>query len=173
MNSDAIANDQNRLGDLNEDNKNHAINIRTTLKKEQDKIDKKLSPKKTQTLTSREETDLRVRKTQLASQTTRFFNIWTEYNDDQAQYRDDSKKLLVRKCKVTGKYTNMSDDELENMIDEGKNVFAASVLETEAAKQQLLDLQLRHGEFMKVRNLYNNCVLQFDLYKPYILKGGG
>ena len=75
-------NDHSRLGDLNENNKKLAIRIRTALKEEQDKIEKKLSPKKTfsptrnKPLTSREETDLRMRQTQIASQSKLFFTIY-------------------------------------------------------------------------------------------------
>ena len=153
--------DQAKLNDLNDSNKRLANRVRTSLKEEQEKVEKKLSPKKSglpisptrkkKPLTSRQETDLRLRQTQIASQSTRFFNIWNDYNQSQLSYREQTKKLLIKQCKITGN-TDLSNEEIENMLDEGNtNVFATSILDQErVAKQQLMDLQERHGEFLKV-----------------------
>ena len=45
-----------------------------------------------------------------------------------------------------------SDEKIEEMLDEGNsNMFAASILDqTKIAQNNLLELQTRHGEFMKV-----------------------
>merc|ERR1712038_1447274 len=95
-------------------------------------------------LTSREETDLRMRQTQIASQSKLFYNIWSEYQVSQSEYREQSKKFLVKQCKVMGT-SGLSDEELETMIDDGKNPFATSLFDQERmAKEKLLDIQLRH-----------------------------
>ena len=154
-----------RLNDVYATTFKLAQNIRKLIAEEQDNVDKKLNPKKTlsplkaKKLTARQQTDLRVRKTQLDGQSTRMYNIWSDYNQCQVQFREQSKKLFVRQCKVMGN-TSLSNEEIEQMIDEGKNVFATSILDQERmARQQLLDLQERHGEFMKV-NKSVHCVAQ-------------
>jgi len=148
-----------RLNDIYATTFKLAQNIRKLIAEEQDYVDKKLNPKKTTSplkinkkLTARQLTDLRVRKTQLDGQSTRMYNIWGDYNQVQVQFREQSKKLFVRQCKVMGN-SSLSNEEMEQMIDEGKNVFATSILDQERmARQQLLDLQERHGEFMKVNS---------------------
>ena len=148
-------NDHAKLNDLYAATFKYAQNIRKALADEQDRVEKKLNPEKTlspfkKNLTARQQTDLRVRKTQLDGQSKRMFEIWNDYNESQVKYREESKKNLVRQCKVMGN-ASLSNEEIENMIDEGKNVFATSILDQERmARQQLLDLQERHGEFMKV-----------------------
>ena len=151
-------NDHAKLNDLNAANFKYAQNIRKAIADEQNKVDKKLNPDKSLSpfktkLTARQQTDLRVRKTQLDGQSKRMFETWDDYNRSQLQFREESKKMLVRQCKVMGN-ASLSNEEIENMIDEGKNVFATSILDQERmARQQLLDLQERHGEFMKVISL--------------------
>lgn len=144
--------DQARLSDLHNTNKKLAQKIRTALKSEHDKLEKLSSPKKKQSK-ARQETDIRCRQTQVSAQTTRFYNIWNAYNESQLSYREKSKKILVKQCKITGN-TDLSNEQIEEMLDEGKtgNMFATSILDQERlARQQLMDLQERHGEFLKVR----------------------
>lgn len=138
------ANEKAKLADLHETNKQLGRKIQNLLKKEQEKLEKKASPKKKQA-------DGRIRNTQISSQSTRFFNIWNDYNESQVEFREKSKRHLVNQCKVTGN-VDLSAEQIEEMLDEGKtNMFATSILDQErVAKQQLLDLQMRHGEFLKV-----------------------
>merc|ERR1712004_747565 len=126
-----------RLNDIYATTFKLAQNIRKLIAEEQDYVDKKLNPKKTTSplkinkkLTARQLTDLRVRKTQLDGQSTRMYNIWGDYNQVQVQFREQSKKLFVRQCKVMGN-SSLSNEEMEQMIDEGKNVFATSILDQE------------------------------------------
>ena len=135
-----------------------AKRIRSALKHEQEKVEKKLSPKKSlspikskKSLSSRENTDLRLRKTQIDSQSLRFFNVWNKYNEAQIKYREKSKKTLVTQFKIMGQ-TDLTNEQIEEMIDEGKDgVFGTNILDQERMeRQKLLDLQTRHGEFMKV-----------------------
>ena len=58
-------------------------------------------------------------------------------------YRQKRKDQMLKKIKVAG--TDLSDDQIETMIDEGKTeVFAKSILDqTQMARQQLTELQVR------------------------------
>ena len=53
--------------------------------------------------------------------------------------------------KIMGQ-TDLTNEQIEEMIDEGKDgVFGMNILDQERMeRQKLLDLQTRHGEFMKV-----------------------
>ena len=105
-------------------------------------MQKKLNP--------RQETDLRCRKTQVDSQSKIFFQLWNDYNASQVEFREKSKKVLVQQCKITGN-TSLSNEQIEEMIDEGKTNIFSNILDQERlARQQLMDLQERHGEFMKL-----------------------
>ena len=102
-----------------------------------------------------------MRKTQVAAQSRRFYNIWNEYNSNQVEYRDKSKNLLIRRCKITN--ANYKDEDIEKMLDEGNTaVFAKSILDEERlARQQLTELQDRHDEFIRLEKSIrevNTCI---------------
>lgn len=145
-------NDETRLEDLKEKNKKMSVRIRASLKEEQANVDEKLnrlsSPAK---LSQKEANELKMRKTQIAGQSTRFFKIWNEYNENQVEYRQMTKNLLVRRCKIVGN-TDLTNEQIENMLDEGNvNVFAGAILNDERlAKKQLTELTERHDEFLKL-----------------------
>ena len=71
----------------------------------------------------------------------RFYDAWSQYNEDQVSYRQRRKEQMLKKIKVAG--TDMSDEQIETMIDEGRTeVFAKSTLDqTQMARQQLTELQ--------------------------------
>jgi len=100
--------DVNRMNDLAESNKQLAKRIRNCLTSENDKVQRKLSPKKTlsptkkKKMTSREEEDVRIRQTQINSQSKRFCDLWADYLTAQTEYREKSKKNLVKQCKIKG-----------------------------------------------------------------------
>ena len=102
-------------------------------------------------LTSRQQTDFRLRVTQVSSQTKRFQEIWTKYNESQLEFRKESKATLVKQAKITGKI-NLTNEEIEEKIDNGEitGYFGADTLgDIKSEQQKLVDLQVRHGEFMK------------------------
>ena len=119
------------------------------VKKEQEWCEKKSaeSPKKK---TQQQLTELRMRKTQTSTQAKKFFDIWSEFNQDQVNYRDKSKKMLVKRCKITN--NSFSEDQIEQMLDDGNTqVFAGAILNEEIlARKQLSELQDRHDEFIKL-----------------------
>ncbi len=76
--------------------------------------------------------------------------MWAEYNNDQVEFHDRTKKLLVKRFKITG--VSLSDDEIEERIRERDTaVFARGILDQERlAKQQLTELEDRHEDFLKL-----------------------
>jgi len=138
-----------------EQNKKLGNRIRNVLKGEQDKIDdmnlaaaqdEERKPKRN----AREEHEMRLRRTQIAAQSRRFFDLWAEYNNFQVDYRDRSKEILKRRCRIVNE--KVSEEEIETMLDEGKTqMFNASILEdTRAAREQLNELKDRRDEFLKL-----------------------
>ena len=65
-------------------------------------------------------------------------------------YRQRRKEQMLKKIKVAG--TDMSDEQIEQMIDEGRTeVFAKSILDqTQMARQQLTELQGRRLSYINV-----------------------
>jgi len=144
--------EKEELNDLNDATKKLANRIRETLKTQQAKNEKNQKEKDPSKLDARQQTDLRLRLTQVASQSKRFQEVWSEYNDSQLNFRKKTKENLVKQTKITGQ-TNLSNDQIEQMIDEGKTdgLFGAQIHEqTQQAKVTLQALQERHGEFMKL-----------------------
>nr|ACO15745.1 Syntaxin-2 [Caligus clemensi] len=92
----------------------------------------------------------RMRKTLFRAQSKRFYDIWNSYNTQQVEFRDKNKTLLVRRCKIVN--SGYDDEAIETMLDEGKTgVFATAILDQEKlARRQLIELQDRHDEFIKL-----------------------
>jgi len=143
--------EKDELNDLNDATKKLANKIRQTLKIQQGKNEKSQEQDTTK-LSARQQTDLRLRLTQVASQSKRFQEVWSEYNDSQLNFRKKTKANLVKQIKVTGQ-TDLSNDEIEQMIDDGKTdgLFGANTLDqTQQAKATFLALTERHGDIMKL-----------------------
>lgn len=140
-------NDEENLADLNNQNKKLGKTARKTIKSEQSKLETIEA-----TITS---TDLRLRQTQLASISQRFYDVWSDYNQAQDEFRESSKKLLIKQCHVLGN-TNLDDKVIESMLDQGNDsMFAKSILDQEnLAKKNISELQSRHDEFIKVHLIF-------------------
>jgi len=138
------------LDDKNHSNKKLTQRIRIKLKEEQAKVDSK----KSQTnLSSREEEDIKIRQNQINSQSRRYHGLLNEYMTCQSQFHEDSKKQFIRQCQITG--TQKTNQEIEELLDNDPSgaleMFSGSILQdTQAAKDKLLAVQERHGEFMKI-----------------------
>ena len=91
-----------------------ANKIRETLKGEQAKNEKNQQQDTTK-LSGRQQTDLRLRLTQVNSQSKRFQEVLSEYNDSQLNFRKKTKDVLIKQAKITGQ-THLSNDEIERMI---------------------------------------------------------
>ena len=76
-------------------------------------------------------------------------------------YRQKRKDQMLKKIKVAG--TDLSDDQIEQMIDEGKTeVFAKSILDqTQMARQQLTELQESQSNVIIVFETYRVVHLEF------------
>lgn len=95
--------------------------------------------------------DLKMCKTQIASQTKRFYNVWNEYNADQLKFRDDEKSLLMRKCKIAD--NDLTDEEIEQKIHERESGIWTGNYIAKAHKvteDMVRDLEVRHSEFIKL-----------------------
>jgi len=144
-----------KLDDKVAENKKYGVRIRNALKRAQDRLDDKAieaSKEDGTKKSAKENHELRLRRTQIAAQSRRFYDLWTEYNNQQVDYRDRSKDLLKRRCRIVN--ADISEDEIETMLDEGKTqMFNASILEdTTKAREQLNELKDRHNEFLKLEN---------------------
>lgn len=107
----------------------------------------KLSGKKG--LTSKDLSELHIRKIQIQTHSKRFLEIWTEYNNIQVEYRDKTKKQLVNNIKITG--CELTNEQIEEKIDSGDLTGFSSILqETARAKEDLVAIENRHAEMLKL-----------------------
>ena len=87
-NQQQVDKDRAALDDLIESNKKFGVRVRNALKKEQDRLDDKaLAAQKAGDgkRTAKEEHEMRLRRTQIAAHSRRFFDLWAEYNSQQVQ----------------------------------------------------------------------------------------
>lgn len=133
-----------RVSDLQADIRRLAKKIRDELKRFQDETDNNGG--------QRGRVDPRVRLTQIKVQSKRFQDIWTDYSNSLVDYRDKTKKQLIRRCKITN--NELSEEQIAKMLDEGNtNVFNTSILdETRLARQELTELQDRHDILLNVES---------------------
>ena len=83
-----------KLDDKVAENKKYGVRIRNALKKEQDRLDDKAieaSKEDGSKKSAKENHELRLRRTQIAAQSRRFYDLWTEYNNQQV--------FLIMLCK--------------------------------------------------------------------------
>jgi len=101
-------------------------------------------------LTAKEYAELRVRKTQIQTHSTRFFEIWTEYNTDQVEFRDKAKKSLAKNIKIAN--SDLTEEDIENKIDSGDiSAFSGPILQSnQQARDDLLAIENRHAEIIKL-----------------------
>jgi len=138
---------QAKYDDLVSSNKSLSRKVQKQLKDEQATIDK-LSKK--ESMVSKEYSELRMRKTQISTASSRFLEIWAEYNTDQLEFRDAVKNNLKKNIRITN--SAMTDEEIENKIDSGDtDAFSAAIIkETAIAKDQLMAVESRHQEMLKL-----------------------
>ena len=117
-------------------------------------------------MSSREEEDIKIRQNQINSHKILIKDLWNEYMICQSQYREDCKKQFIRQCQITG--TQKTNQEIEELLDNDPSgaleMFSGSILQdTQAAKDKLLAVQERHGEFMKVSHILGVIFTQYRL----------
>lgn len=138
---------QAKHNDLVDVNKSLGRKVQKLIRDEQEKISKFESKGK---FTSNELSELRLKKTQISTQSNRFLEVWTEYNTLQVEFRDKAKSALARNIKITN--NNLTQEEIEEKLDKGDiSVFSSAIIqETAAAKDQLVAIENRHAEILKL-----------------------
>jgi t-SNARE complex subunit (syntaxin) len=95
--------------------------------------------------------EVTIRKTQMEACMKRFLNIWTEYNNSQLEFRDSNKKALIRQLKIVDPTSNISDEEIEEKLENGDLTVLSSIIkESDQAKEDLKRLEGRHLEMIKL-----------------------
>eukprot|EP00092_Neocalanus_flemingeri_P009798 GFUD01010558.1.p1 GENE.GFUD01010558.1~~GFUD01010558.1.p1 ORF type:complete len:373 (+),score=121.41 GFUD01010558.1:50-1168(+) len=138
---------QAKHNDLVDVNKSLGRKVQKLIRDETEKLSKFEKKGK---FTSNELSELRLKKTQLSTQSNRFLEVWTEYNTLQVDFRDKAKSALARNIKITN--NNLTQEEIEQKLDNGDiSVFSSAIIqETAAAKDQLVAIENRHAEILKL-----------------------
>lgn len=138
---------QAKHSDYVEVNKSLGGKIQKLIRGEQEKMQ---ALEKKGKMSSQELAEFRLKKTQIQTASNRFLEIWTEYNTLQVEYREKVKKELAKTVRITN--NTLSQEEIEEKIDNGDmSVFSSSIMqETAAAKNQLVALNNRHQEMLKL-----------------------
>merc|ERR1719477_86572 len=133
---------QAKHDDLIDVNKSLGRKVQKLIKEEQEKMSKLESKGK---FTSNELNELRMKKTQISTQSNRFLEVWTEYNTLQVDFRDKAKTALARN-------NNLTQEEIEDKLDKNDiSVFSSAIIqETAQAKDQLVAIENRHADFLKL-----------------------
>lgn len=69
-------------------------------------------------LTSHHLSELRLRKTQIATQASRYLEIWAEYSTLQVEFREKAKASLAKNIRITN--NSLTTEEIEEKIDNGR-----------------------------------------------------
>ena len=89
-NQQQVEKDRTSLDEKVAENKRYGVRIRNALKKEQDRLDDKsiaAAKEDGQKKSAKENHEMRLRRTQIAAQSRRFYDLWTEYNNQQVIYK--------------------------------------------------------------------------------------
>lgn len=92
-----------------------------------------------------------IKKTQLQTASQRFLDIWTQYNNHQLEFRSKNKKALLRNLKIISPGSQMTEEELEEKLDNGDvSVLSSIIRESNQAKEDLKRIENRHAEIVKL-----------------------
>merc|ERR1712012_466234 len=95
--------------------------------------------------------ELEIRRTQTQAAAQRFFQVWTEYNSTQNEFRENNKKALIRNMKIIDPESNVSEEEVEQKLEAGDFTVLSSIIkESQQAKEDLKRLEDRHLEMVKL-----------------------
>jgi len=129
--------------DLVHENKVVGRKIQKQIKEEQQKLSKM----------ARDDAmnDINIRNTQIQSLAKRFLDIWSQYNNNQMEFREKNKKALIRNIKITDPNSNISVEEIEEKLDAGDVTVLSSIIkESSQAKEDMKMLENRHAEMIKL-----------------------
>ena len=90
------------------------------------------------------------RKTQVATQASRYLDIWAHYSTMQVEFREKAKAALAKNIRITN--SRLTTEEIEEKIDKGDvSMFSSAIIqETSQAKEQLAAIENRHADFLKL-----------------------
>ena len=91
--------------------------------------------------------EVRIRETQVSFLQKWFTDMMNDYSKSSLEYQERYKKLMKAQLEVMGDNVNITDEELDKMIEDPESaaVFTQSYLQTTAeAKQQLAEVTARH-----------------------------
>jgi len=92
-----------------------------------------------------------IKNTQLQTAAQRFLDIWTKYNNLQLEYRAKNKKALLRNLRIVSPNSQLTEEELEEKLDNGDvSVLSSIIRESNQAKEDLKRIENRHAEIMKL-----------------------
>ena len=74
-------------------------------------------------LNTHELSELRLRKTQIATQASRYLEIWAEYNTLQVEFREKAKASLAKNIRITN--NSLTTEEIEDKIDKGGSTLSS------------------------------------------------
>merc|ERR1711997_1415224 len=95
--------------------------------------------------------EMEIRRTQTQAAAQRFVNVWTEYNNTQAEFRENNKKALIRNMKIIDPNSSVSEEEVEQKLEAGDFTVLSSIIkESQQAKEDLKRLEDRHLEMVKL-----------------------
>ena len=105
--------------------------------------------------------ELEIRRTQTQAAAQRFFQVWTEYNNTQNEFRENNKKALIRNMKIIDPESNVSEEEVEQKLEAGDFTVLSSIIkESQQAKEDLKRLEDRHLEMVKLeKGIMEVCFL--------------
>lgn len=92
--------------------------------------------------------DLRIRKSQQATLSRKFLAVMALFSEVQAENKQKQRDLIKRQCKIAD--SNMSEDQIEDIVENGAegNIFSGKrMAEAEAA---LAEIQSRHQDILKL-----------------------
>ena len=86
----------------------------------------------------------------MATQASRYLEIWAHYNAVQVEFREKAKAALAKNIRITD--NRLTTEEIEQKIDKGDvSMFSSAILEQAAqAKEQLAAIENRHADFLKL-----------------------
>ncbi len=130
-----------RCDDLAAENVSLAKSARKALRAEQDRND------------DLNESESRIRKTQVSAQAQRLAQAWAEYNNEQVSFYEENKALLVRKCRVAG--IQLTEEELNSRLEEtgGQEscTFTGDILrQTALERRKVHELESRHRQLLSL-----------------------
>ncbi|NXW80094.1 STX1A protein, partial [Hirundo rustica] len=105
---------------------------------------------------NRSSADLRIRKTQVslcpAPPARGEWEVMSEYNATQTDYRERCKGRIQRQLEITGRTT--TSEELEDMLESGNPAIFSSgiIMDSNITKQALNEIETRHSEIIKLEN---------------------